>query len=142
MERYRGVTGYFDFSDPESVNMKVSVWGYVRYPGRYNIPVYTSVTDLISYAGGPTEEAELEELRLIKHLDDGKEEIEIFNYQDVMWEDELYTAYRNLPKLSGGDILVVPGEPRLFFKDWLSVTTSIVSTLITIALLILNITGD
>ncbi|MBU1101027.1 MAG: SLBB domain-containing protein [Bacteroidetes bacterium] len=141
-DRYRTVTGLFDYSDPESVNMRVNVWGYVRYPGRYIVPVYTTVTDLLSLAGGPSEAADLEELRVIKQDADGKERMIKFSYQDVLWEDELDVSYRNLPQLEGGDILSVPGEPKLFFRDWLSVSFSIISTLVTIALLVLNITGN
>ena len=55
--------GFFDYSDPEAINITVSVWGYVRYPGKYLVPNYSSVKDLISYAGGPTEESNLEDLR-------------------------------------------------------------------------------
>lgn len=140
--RYRGITGYFDYSDPESVNMRVNVWGYVKYPGRYIVPVYTTVTDLLSLAGGPSAAADLEELRVIKKDVEGKERMIKFSYNDVLWEDELDTQYRLLPQLEGGDILSVPGEPKLFFRDWLSVSFSIISTLVTITLLVLNITGN
>ncbi len=36
--------GYYDYSDPESINIKVSVWGFVKYPGRYVIPEQTTVS--------------------------------------------------------------------------------------------------
>jgi len=26
---------YYDYSDPDGLNIKVSIWGYVKYPGRY-----------------------------------------------------------------------------------------------------------
>ena len=142
IDRFRGSTGFFDFSDPGSVNMKVNVWGYVRYPGKYTVPVYTTVIDLISFAGGPTDDAELEEVRLIKKDEQGKETMYVFNLNDMVRETELYKSYRSLPDLGGGDILIVPGEPRLFFRDWLSITTSVISTLVTITLLVLNITGN
>ena len=58
--------GFFDFSDPEAINIKVSVWGFVQYPGRYVVPDYTSVMDLLSYAGGPTDDSNLDELRLYR----------------------------------------------------------------------------
>ncbi len=141
-DRYRGVTGFFDFSDPGSVNMKVNVWGYVRFPGRYTVPVYTTVTELLSFAGGPSEAADLEDLRLYKVEEDGTQQLLKFSYHDIMWEENLVSTSKNLPPLEGGDILVVPGEPKLFFRDWLSITFSIVSTLITITLLVLNITGN
>ena len=51
--RYQPQGGYFNYSDPEAVNVKVAVWGWVRYPGKYTVPVYTTVSDLLSFAGGP-----------------------------------------------------------------------------------------
>jgi len=35
--------GYYDYSDPQAVNIKVAVWGWVRYPGKYIIPAYSNV---------------------------------------------------------------------------------------------------
>lgn len=59
--------GLYDYSDPHEVNIKVAVWGYVRYPGKFIIPAYSSVQDLLSYAGGPTDETHLDELRFNKN---------------------------------------------------------------------------
>ena len=50
---YQNQGAFFDYSDPESVNIKVSVWGFVKYPGKYIIPHYSNAYDLLSYAGGP-----------------------------------------------------------------------------------------
>ncbi len=58
-------SGFFDYSDPEAINMRVSVWGFVRYPGRYLVPIYTTVTDLLSYAGGPRDNSNIDDLRLV-----------------------------------------------------------------------------
>ncbi|MDR3627826.1 MAG: SLBB domain-containing protein, partial [Ignavibacteriaceae bacterium] len=58
--------GFFDYSDPQAVNIKVAVWGWVKYPGRYVIPSYSSINDLISYAGGPTDAARMENIRLMR----------------------------------------------------------------------------
>ena len=33
--RYAQQSGNFDLSDPEAVNIKVSVWGWVKYTGKY-----------------------------------------------------------------------------------------------------------
>ena len=35
--------GLYDYSDPSAVNIKVSVWGFVRYPGKYIIPIYCNI---------------------------------------------------------------------------------------------------
>ncbi len=131
--------GYFDYSDPEAVNIKVSVWGWVRYPGRYTIPSYTSPADLLSYAGGPTDAADLQDLRLYRVNEDSTQSMIKFNYNDLLYESRLETRYRKIPKLEAGDIMVVPGEPRLYFRDQLGIWMSIFSVLISLTILVLNI---
>ena len=131
--------GYYDYSDPESINIKVSVWGFVKYPGRYFIPDRTSILDLMSYVGGPTDDSNLDELRIYR-LDENNHELMLaIDYNDVMWEDNLETKLRKVPDLKASDILVVPGEPRLYFMDWFSIGLSVFSALISHTILILNI---
>jgi hypothetical protein len=131
--------GFFDYSDPEAINVTVSVWGYVRYPGKYLVPNYSSVKDLISYAGGPTENSNLGDLRLYKVLKDSTRMMYKFDYNDLLWDEKLDQKKESLPKLEVGDILVVPGEPRMFFRDYFTMTLSVVSTLISLSILVLNI---
>jgi hypothetical protein len=131
--------GLFDYSDPETINMRVSVWGFVRYPGRYQVPIYTSVSDLLSYAGGPTDDSDLEDLRLYRVMEDSTQHLFSFNLNDLLWEDNLEEQNRRIPKLQGSDLLVVPGEPRLYFQNWFRVGLSIFSALISLALLIIRL---
>jgi hypothetical protein len=132
--------GFYDYSDPQEVNIKVSVWGFVKYPGKYIIPVYSDVSDLLSYAGGPTEDAHLEDLRLYRILKDSTQVMYKFNWNDLLWNDSLYSNKFSMPKLQPGDILLVPGSRRLYFRDWFSMGLSLVSVLISLSILILNIT--
>lgn len=134
--------GLFDYSDPTSVNMKVAVWGFMRYPGRYIVPVNTTVADLLSYAGGPTDDANLEDIRLYRVMEDSTQIMIKINYNDLFWEDRLESRKKYVPEIKGGDIILVPGAPRLYFKDWFSITLSVVSTLISLSILILNIVKD
>ena len=130
--------GYFNYSEPLGINIKVAVWGFVRYPGRYFVPINTTVTDLLSLAGGPTDDAHLDMLRIYRVLDDGNNEFYQFNYNDLMWEDELMLTHneRKIPDLKATDILVVPGATRLYLRDWIMITLSIVSTLISLTTLL------
>lgn len=134
--------GLYDYSDPASVNMKVAVWGFMRYPGRYIVPVNTTVADLLSYAGGPTDDANLEDIRLYRVMEDSTQIMIKINYNDLFWEDRLESRKKYVPEIKGGDIILVPGAPRLYFKDWFSITLSVVSTLISLSILILNIVKD
>lgn len=131
--------GYFNYSDPEAINIGVSVWGWVKYPGRYKVPIYTTVSDLLSYAGGPSDAADLEDLRIYRINADSTQSIIKFNYNDLLYESRLESRYRKIPRLEAGDILIIPGEPRLYFKDHFSIWMSIFSVLISLSILVLNI---
>ncbi len=135
---YQSQSAFYDLSDPESINIKVSVWGFVRFPGRYVVPIYSTAVDLLSYAGGPSDAANLEELRIFRLNEDSIDTMIKFNYNDLLWNENLSKVIR-APQLKAGDIFLVPGEPRLYFKDYLSITLSVTSTLISLAILILNI---
>ncbi|MAT57111.1 MAG: hypothetical protein CMF23_03995 [Ignavibacteriae bacterium] len=127
---------FWDYSDETTLNIKVSIWGFVKYPGRYIVPIYTTPTDLMSYAGGPTDDAHLDELRIYRQNEDKTQTLLKFNYEDLMWEDELVTTSRQIPELLAGDVLVVPGSPRFYFKDYLQVALSILSAMISLSILI------
>ncbi|MEW6653785.1 MAG: SLBB domain-containing protein [Bacteroidota bacterium] len=132
-------TGFFDLSDPETINIYVSVWGWVRYPGKYKIPINTDVSDLLSYAGGPLEGADLEDIRIVRVDEDSTQRMIKFSFNDVMYETKLQNRFRKVPRLDAGDVLVVPGEPKLYFRDHFSIWMSVISMLISLSILALNI---
>lgn len=134
----QGNAGLFDYSDPGTVNIKVAVWGFVKYPGKYIIPGYSNVNDLLSYAGGPTDAARLEEMRLIRINKDSSETVIPLNYKDLLFNSDVHEI-KDAPPLKAGDVLVVSGEPRLYFKDYLQISLSIFSALISLAILLINI---
>jgi hypothetical protein len=44
---------YYRYVEPGEVTMLVKVWGTVRNPGLYEVPVGTRLTTILSVAGGP-----------------------------------------------------------------------------------------
>jgi polysaccharide biosynthesis/export protein len=128
----------YDYSDPESINIKVAIWGFVRFPGKYIIPINSTVNDLLSFAGGPTEDAQINELRLVRTAEDSSQTLVNLDYEDILWDKEAKSFGAN-QNIKPGDILVVPGEQKLYFRDYLSLSLSVVSTLISLSILILNI---
>lgn len=123
--------GLYDYSDPETVNITVLVWGFVKYPGQYIIPAYSNINNLIALAGGPTDDANLEDLRLFRINKDSSQTMIKFDYDDLLWNDDL-TKQVKIPNIQAGDILLVPGEPRFYFKDYFSLALSIVGTIVAI----------
>lgn len=131
--------GMFDYSDPSSVNIKVQLWGYVKFPGFYIVPARSTINELISLAGGPNEDALLSDIRVLKTTADSSNVMLKYNYNDLMWEDSLKTKIKFV-RLQAGDIIIVPGEPRYFVRQDISFYLSVVTALASLAALIISIT--
>ena len=44
---------YYNYSEEGDITIKVHVWGAVRFPGLYEIPRGSKLSELVSLAGGP-----------------------------------------------------------------------------------------
>jgi len=137
---------FYDYSDPRYVNISVSIWGYVRFPGKYFVPEQTKLIDLISYAGGPSPDAFLDDVRLLKNVSSESsaslresESITKFDLRQLMEDEGPKVELNKIPRLNAGDIILIPGEPKLYFRDYTTLVLSITSTLISLAILVLNI---
>jgi len=128
----------FDYSDANTVNIKVQLWGFVRFPGFYIIPAGTSINELISLAGGPTEDANLDDVRVIK-IKEGSQTIMLkYNYNDFLWEDEINMTIK-YKKLDAGDIVSVPGEPRYFVREDIAFYLGVLTALASLSALVISI---
>ena len=128
--------GYYDYSDPNGINIKVAVWGYVKYPGRYVIPVRSDIKDLMSYSGGINDNAFLDDLRIYRIEKDSTQLLLQFNYEDLWW-GENWKPDIDLSRLQAGDVLIVPGRPMLYWESYYSLVLSSLGFLISVATLIL-----
>jgi hypothetical protein len=131
----------FDYSDPNSVNIKVQLWGYVQFPGFYIVPAGISLNELISLGGGPTEDATLNEIRIVKIKAGLQTKMNKYNYNDLMWEENINSNIQYIV-LDAGDVVVVPGEPRYFVRQDIAFYLGIVTALASIAALIISITNN
>jgi hypothetical protein len=135
---------FYNYAQKNKVNIEVNIWGYVKHPGKYLIPKGVTVQDLISYAGGPLVDANLDQIKLYRPKNDSlfieSDLIIRLNYDDLFWEEQVGSKGKKNPVLLPGDILIFPGEPRLFFKENLSIILSIASVLISLGILVLSIT--
>lgn len=129
---------YYDLSDPNSVNMKISVWGYAKLPGRYMLPINTTVMEAISYAGGPDADALTEDVRILRTGADSVQQVIKFDYNQLLHEASITKTVKDL-RLQPGDVILLPGEPRFYFRDYIATTISVVSTLISLTILIITI---
>lgn len=134
----RQLTGFFDFSDPAGINIKVQVWGYVKFPGYYVIPARSSINELISLAGGPTDDAVLDDVRIIRANPDSSLTLYRYNFNDLLWNDVIETPIK-FTRMYAGDMLIIRGEPRYTFRENVGFTMSIISALASISILVLNV---
>ncbi|MCB0722422.1 MAG: SLBB domain-containing protein [Ignavibacteriae bacterium] len=134
---------YYNYADLDKVNIEVNLWGYVKSPGKYLIPQGTTAIDLITLGGGPTVDAMLNDIRIVRLKNDtlniSKDQIINIDYNDFLWEDKIKSGMKKNPVLMPGDIILIPGEPRYFFRENLGIILSVGSFLLTAAVLVINI---
>ncbi len=83
----------------------VNVWGFVQKPGQYMVPDNTDLIALLSYAGGPTENAKLSHVKIVRNDIKGGHVV----YRiDVKRYIETADA-RLIPTLRPGDTVIVGG---------------------------------
>jgi hypothetical protein len=138
MNTIRNLSGsFYDFAEPGKLNVRVAVWGYVRNPGKYIIPINSNAADLLSYAGGLLADAYFDDLRIYRMKPDSSYVLVKFSFEDIFWKKDLSKENAaKIPMLQPGDIIAVPGQPKMYFRDWFSLTLSIVSTLISLSILL------
>ena len=88
----------------ERLKIKTYIWGQVRKPGLYIVPDDTDLITLISSAGGPTENAKLAKVRIIRPTKDGEKIIWV-NLKKYMETGD----QKLIPILMPGDTIVVSG---------------------------------
>jgi hypothetical protein len=131
----------YDLSDPNGVNVEVSLWGTIRFPGRYRVPVNTTFLDLMSYAGGPLENTNLEDIRILRETNNQAKKPQVIklNYDDLLWENNVKTSARINPVLQSGDIILVLEQKRYTFRENLGFFFPIVTGMISIITLIVTL---
>ena len=103
LERAQGQAGTSGDIYEREVLIEVQIWGQVMKPGRYRVPVTTDVVGLISYAGGPTEDAALSRVKLVRGVF-GPGQTQKINVSK-------YTGRADkslIPMLDQGDVVIVP----------------------------------
>jgi len=94
--------------DPETgrLSMVIRVWGEVKQPGVTMVPSDADLISLLSYVGGPTDKAKLDNIRIIRFNDTEGEDRIVYADIDAFLEtgDD-----SNIPKIYPNDTIVVKG---------------------------------
>lgn len=117
-------------SGSEQLKIITYIWGQVQKPGLYVVPDDTDLLTLLSSAGGPTEDAKLTKVRIIRPTEDGEKVIWV-NLKKYMetGDQEL------IPQMKPGDTVIVSGSIFYAFTraaDFLSKVASVISVYILI----------
>lgn len=113
----------------------VNLWGYVGKPGQYEVPSSTDIVQLISLAGGPAPNAEMDKVEIVRRTmqPDSSVKTEVIPVNLM----EFRTKGENPILLSPGDTVIVPGETHESLRLFLSIIAPIFSLLTSIGTLIL-----
>ncbi|MGH7450073.1 MAG: SLBB domain-containing protein [bacterium] len=141
MGRSRAAQYYL--GEQDELLIKVNIWGLVRRPGQYMVPKDTDLISLISFAGGPLDQARMKKVKVIrasapaamsngKALGANSNELMLASRTggaainapstpvqqviEVNVKKYLETGQQSLiPELQPGDTIVVPGGALQFF---------------------------
>jgi hypothetical protein len=83
----------------------VNIWGFVQKPGQYLVPNNTDLVSLLSFAGGPSENAKISRIRLIRS--DSKLGSHVYNIDLQKYLES--GDDRINPTLKPGDTIIVKG---------------------------------
>lgn len=83
----------------------VNIWGFVQKPGQYMVPDNTDLVALLSFAGGPNENARLNEIKIIRN--DPKRGNVVYKIDVKKYVET--ADQRLIPTLRPGDTIIVNG---------------------------------
>jgi len=142
-ELVKNGTNYYNYSEKDKINIEVSVWGYVRSPGKYLIPKGTTFIDLFTLCGGPLAEAKLSNIRIVRlkndSLDVKEDKVFTLDYNEYLWEDKIQSISKTNPVLYPGDIILIPGTTKSVFKESISLIFAAITTLTSVAVLLITV---
>lgn len=120
----RSASRYIFSPNTDAFLMTVKVWGEVKQPGIYEVPVGIDLVELLSSAGGPTTKAKISKIKII-HAE-GKEGNDLVISVNV--KEFLNTGNSELiPEIKPNDTIVVPIKPTQYLLSFMSWSSQIMS---------------
>ncbi len=101
----------------EAPVFKYYVWGQVRSPGAHNLGASPDLLELLSAAGGPTQYADVSHVVLIRATTQQRVTI---NLKTMLFSGQVVS-------LSPGDVVLVPNSAWYSIREYVSITTTVVS---------------
>ncbi|MFQ5600018.1 MAG: polysaccharide biosynthesis/export family protein [Candidatus Krumholzibacteriia bacterium] len=95
----------------DRLEILVNVWGEVTRPGSYRVPDDTDLIGLLSIAGGPTEDANLNAVKVVRVRDSARDLMRV-RLEDILEHPDRL----ELPTLMPGDTVRVGRRARRTWK--------------------------
>ncbi len=130
--RYSSGNEFISAQEPGTVMMKVNLWGAVKKPGIHHIPIKTDLISLMSFAGGPNDNAIMDNVVIKRNQ--GKKQTKI----TVDLSQIIHGESQGDLTLQPEDVIVIEAK-----KPWVSqdammlaiVASTIASTILTAILI-------
>lgn len=105
--QFRGAVPQVTVSVRGTTGFQFSVIGRVRNPGTFTPGRYINALEALSFAGGPTEFAKLEDIYIVRKSGGGLEPVRVRLGQALRRSPQTLTA-AVIPQVQSGDTVVVP----------------------------------
>ncbi len=99
----------------------MNIWGFVQHPGRYEVSTNVDLIQLLSFAGGPTNDADMHDVRISR----------IVKRDGVVSMKDIRINMKNLDKIQESKLLLEPGDTIFIdHTSWLTMrdVVSVVTT--------------
>jgi len=126
---------YYSIAKPGELTMQVNVWGLVNHPGRYEVSITTSLIELISLAGGPALDANIDKVHVTRFL---KTEAGISRGEYTVNLDDLYRVNESSLILQPGDTIVIDRSSWVTIRDIIGIVTSVAVITATVTAVLQN----
>ncbi len=110
---------YYYLGGKEGLTIAVNLWGFVKNPGRYEVPSSTDLVQLVSLGGGPLEHADLDGVKIVRQIlqPDSSYTTEVIPVDLHKYQQ----TGQKTPLLLPGDTIIVPGSTFSAIQEMLTV---------------------
>ena len=120
---------YYFISKSGEITMPINLWGYVKNPGRYEVPISTDLVQLLSFAGGPLADADLTDVKITRVM---RRDTQIHKVEYTVNLKHLDKIDEMALNLQAGDTILIDNIP-FQWRDFFTIltTAAIVVTAVT-----------
>jgi len=128
--KYTTASRYIFSTTDDALMMTVNVWGEVKKPGIYEVPLGIDLIELLSSAGGPTDASKLSSIKVIRIKADTLRNSDQFEPSVFTVDVKAFLEHGDIsriPKIQPNDTVVVPVKPTEYVLKSLKWTQQFLS---------------